>query len=289
MESTTLFGEDQSAGYILAFRYHGTSFDGQIELGKLAKELDGLSVALRILIDFLSRHGRLPMLARDLVIVVEPFGHGSFLKRIKAVNKHLKEYKATYDTGLLLGTFLMTTLGTVRTFTARQIVEMSPEVQSAIHDAVRVEVLKNADFRRGLASIAEPLVQDDDKLELTTTNNQNLDIDREDKLKLEVLAGKENVPVIRVQEETLIGRITRVDLDAYNNHLGLKVDGSGMTVKCTLKNEVTQEEMTSFLGKWVTVSGTTTFQDNVRAKIDVTAIELTEPLTQKSMDLSDGS
>lgn len=282
----TLFGDKVVSGYFLSFTYDGPSFDGHIDLEKLAKELEGLNTALQIGLSTLVRHKRININLRDVEIYVEPFEKGSFKKKLGIkLRRHTDKNYNQYSLGLQLASVIIGSILLVKDKPAQEIVEMPPQLQQEIRDPATVEMLKNKDFIRGIAATAEPLYEDEDKLLMCTPDDKSVSIDRDSKLKLELLVGKEKEPVVRTVEETLTGRISLVNLDATSNHLGFKVNGAGAKVDSTLLEPPSKEVMKTFLGGWVKITGTTTFRDDVRVHIDILNIELAEPPSQQQLVL----
>lgn len=286
MPTASLFDLPLSTGPFLVLRYAGTSFDGRMDLAMLARELAGLDASLRTAVAVLARHKRCPLPPEDVRFVVDASEHGPFVQQLRLLTSAPEQTPDAYGLGIQLAMLVASLLSYMQDKHPIELANLSPQLQADIADAVKVELLRDPVFIHGLSAVSAPLADAKDTLTLSIPGRNDLALSASDKDTMAFLAEQSREPLMRDAEEELLGKITRVDLDAYNNHLGLKVDGTGDTLKCTLLAALSQGQKASLLGRWVRIAGTTSFQDDVRKKIDVTAITLTEPPAQQAIHLA---
>lgn len=274
-----LFDSVQGNDY-LDFSYVGSSFNHQIDIDKLSKELEGANRALRKVIAVSARYNKLELSSKDIAIFVEPFAKGSFKKRVRIIAKHLKKNKDEYGVLINAGLLIVGILTLIKLYSPTEISTMSPQLQAEIGDIVKVELLKDKDFIRDLAAFSIPLTNSDDKLVLTHPSSTEVEIDINDKKKLESITKlEEDVAEYKV-EQNLVGRVTRVDLDATVNHIGFKVDDKGATINCTFLSDLSQDSKRNLLGAWVRLEGLVTYKGKEPIKIDITEINEAIPPKQ---------
>ncbi len=256
-----------------------------MDLGVLARELAGLDAALRTALAVLARHKHHSPLLEQSRVVVDPTEGGPFSQQLRLVTGAADQSPDAYGLGIQLALLLASLIAYIQKKHPIEIAQLSPQLQAEIGDAVKVELLRDPVFVHGISAVTAPLAAIGDSLTLTVPGREPVSLSSADKDTMAFLAEQSREPILREASEELQGKITRVDLDAYNNHLGLKVDGTGDTIKCTLLAALSQGQKASLLGHWVRITGTTSFQDDVRKKIDVTAIALTEPPAQQAINL----
>ncbi|MFA5853792.1 MAG: hypothetical protein WC866_01765 [Patescibacteria group bacterium] len=264
----------------LDFHYLGQSFEGQIEVEKLSRELAGINAALQIALAGMIRHKRTNLAVRDIVFYVEPFEKGSFRKRIKVVIKSVNKNTGIYLVGIGLCGLVLQTITVVKEKSSAEISKMSPALQTQIGDALKVELLRDPNFLKGIAAATYPLTVHDDKLVLSSSATSQLGIGLDEKIKMETLANTNVEETAHEKKEGLVGRISSVDLDATVNHFGFKINNKGATVNCTLLADMSQEKMKDLLGQWVHITGVSTYYGNRLVKIDILDIKM-EPAPEQ--------
>ena len=285
MPTASLFDLPLSTGPFLTLRYAGPSFEGRMDLGALARELAGVDAALRTALAALARQKHTTVDPERVRFVVDAFEPHPAVQQLRLLDGDAEQSPEAYGLGIQLAALLTGLLAYVQGRHPIEIANLSPRLQAEIADVVKVELLRDPVFIHGIAAVTAPLTHPHDTLTLTVPGRVPTSLSPADKDSLAWIAEQSREPVLREAAEDLLGKITRVDLDAYNNHLGLKVDGTGDTIKCTLLAALSQGQKASLLGHWVRITGTTSFQDDVRKKIDVTAIALTEPPAQQAINL----
>jgi predicted RNA-binding protein len=274
----TLFQTEELEDYVLEITYKGSSFDGQMELLSLEKELKGLDTSLQSIINTLSRHKRISFKSNDVLVYVEAFEKGSFRKRIKIVMKTVEKYPANVA---LVGVIFAGTFGLISELKSDEIKKMSPELMAKIGDGVKIELLKDSEFLIAARDVVSPLNKEDDQLVIKQADAKEVIINEEDKEGFYKLSGQEdNMSFESENNEELVGKVTRVDLDATKNHIGFKVDNKGTTILCTLVDKISQEDMKNLLGQWLRISGKVTTIDGVKTHIYISIYQIIEPVKQ---------
>lgn len=279
---TTLFNNEEFENYLLDIHYQGPSFDGEMEISQLGTEIQGLDRALKIIIHTLAKHKKLAVKASEIEIYIEGFEKGSFRERVKICVKTVEAYPTT---SVIISGLLAATMNLIPQLTAKEIQTMSPELKQQIQDEVKISLLSNKDFQRSLAAVMDPLQKNGDKITATTTNKTEVVISHDQKEEFIKLAEQtDRQPEEEHHPNDLDGRITRVDLDATKNHLGFKINDEGVTILCTFKEQLKEEEMTRLLGKWVRISGEITYVDGKIDRIDIDTYKLITPQIQPTFN-----
>lgn len=275
---TVLFSSTEENDH-LDFHYSGSSFQGRIDIDDLSKELEGLSRALKKVIVVTARHDQSHVSLKDISIVVEPFTEGSFRKKVRVLpKKSIPSGKV--NNYITAGLLLCEIIGLIKSNGVSEITKMSPQLQVRIRDQVKVELLKDPSFLKDVSALSAPLMQLDDKLVLTHSSSTKVELDISDKKMLEAVTMLEDDVSEYKASRILVGRVTRVDLDATINHIGFKVDDKGATINCTFIEDMNQSSKRNLLGAWVRLEGLVTYKGKEPIKIDISAINEAVPPKQ---------
>lgn len=251
---------------------------GSIEIEKLAGELTGLNTILKLAVESLYKNGRIPFVTRDIELVIAPFEEGSFRKKVRVVIKHLNKNQGAYTVTIALAAVIINLYGVLRDQPVNKIMEMNSQLQTEIRDKVIIELLSNKELLKSISAPTYPLKSPNDNLIISGPDGDKESFGVDEKIKLDSVAAMAEKEVITNEDETLAGRVTRVDLTATVNALGFKVNDEGLTIKAALLETMTQEEKRELLGQWVEVTGQTTFTNGTRTKIDIKRIKkITSP------------
>lgn len=286
----SLFPAKPIPDYLLSIKYQGTSFDGVIEINALGQEILGLQTCLQRTIETLKKHKRIDFSLNDVDIYIEAFEHGSFAKKVKLAFKQgvktVEKYPATSGIVAVVFVGMLTVYAQLKTADTK---ELSSTAVAELKDQVKAELVKDKAFQDGLAAVVGPIRTEQDKLIVTDPSQQEKEavIDNEQKNKIiELAEGSSETTPDSSGYETLKGHVTRVDLDADINHIGLKINDKGALVLCTLPSNITRDQMKEFLDKWVEVEGVVTYKNGERKHVNVSYLSLTSKPIQAEIDFS---
>lgn len=267
--------------HILEIKYVGPSFDGQMEIGSLSDEINGLENALKIIILTLFRNGRINFKLDDITIFVQTLERGSFKHGVKIVWKRFNKNSGGIST---IFTILSFVLILIKDNGGIKIKEMSSQLISEIGDQVKVELLQDHQFHKAIADIVRPIKDKNDKL-IFTTEDQNTPLvvsceDKEEFLKLTENQQQTTLPDGEYHE-VLKGRINLVNIDATKNNIGFKINGIGNTIPTSLPIANDINEMKMLLDQWIEINATSTVVDGRITHINVDRYHL---ISQQSLD-----
>lgn len=253
--------------------YEGPSFDGKIGLHDLAEEIAGFEICLNSILQAARRGKIIDINPYDFEFVVEPFQKGSFKKVIKLVPKQIEKYPATTNAALTIALIFVGIGQVIVSHGSQDVQNLTPALLQSVTDKVKLELLVDKDFLKAYAKIVDPLTQTTDAVKFTQPNNKTFGISYAEKEKFVDLTN-DDLEFITEEPETLIGRVTRVDLTATKNALGIKVNDSGSTVPCSFLDSIGSGERKDLLDKWIQITGITGRVGEERKHITIYSYEL---------------
>lgn len=251
--------------FIFKVYYEGDSFDGKINLHNLAEELTGFEYCLRTITSLAYKRNILDINPVEYEFVVEPFEKGSFRKVIKLIPKNLEKYPSTTSAAL---TVALIFVGIGQIIVANNTNNSTQPISQSSIDKIKLELLTDKDFLRSYSKVVDPLTNKTDKLRLIKPDNTEYEINYAQKDNFDNLAN-DDYEFITEHEETLIGRVTRVDLTATKNALGFKVNDSGVTIPCSFLDSINVDERKELLDQWIEISGITEKSEKERRHIKI--------------------
>lgn len=271
--SNELFpGLIEKSDFIFKISYEGNSFDGKINLHDLSEELVGFDYCLNSILSLAYKQNILDINPLEYEIIVEPFQKGSFKKIFrltpKKIEKTLGKYK--YSTNAVFTVALIFVgVGQIIVAANQNEINSMPQVlsQSSI-DKIKLELLTDKEFLKAYSKVVSPLSDSTDSVRLVKPDNTEYSIDYSQKEKFNNFAD-EDFEFITEINETLYGRITRVDLTATKNAVGFKVNDSGITVPCSFLDSINADERKDLLDQWIEISGKTEKKGKERIHITI--------------------
>lgn len=240
--------------FVFKISYEGSSFDGRINLDNLAEELSGFAHCLNTILLSARREKAIDINPYDYEFVVEPFKKGSFKKVIKLVTKKIEKHPATTNTALTIALIFVGIGQIIVTAQSNKIQSTAKELSQTTIDKIKLELLTDSEFLKSYSKVVNPLNQSGDKVRLTKPDETEYEIDFSQKSDF-VKLGEDDFEFVTEVQETLVGRVTRVDLTATKNALGFKVNDSGTTIPCSFLDSINSEERKELLDKWIEITG----------------------------------
>lgn len=277
--SKTLFPElEINTDFIFHISYEGDSFDGQINLANLAEEISGLSYCLNRILSS-SRSSRiLDINPQEYEFIVEPFKKGSFKKTIKIVAKTIEKYPATTNAALTIALIFVGIGQIVTASNASKIIQSQNHGETTI-DTIKLELLSDKEFLRSFSKVVTPLTEQNDRVIFTNPDNSNYEINYGDKAAFEDLA-EDDYEFLKEVPETLMGRVTRVDLTATKNAIGFKINDSGTTIPASFVDPISPEERKNLLDETIEITGITSKVGVERRHIVIYSYKITQKQEQ---------
>lgn len=268
--------------FVLDICYDGPSFNGRINLGSLAEEIDGFSYCLNSILLTARREGILNLNPSEYEFVLAPFKKGSFLQRIVLIPKTIEKYPATTNAALAVGAIFVGIGTIVVGMQANQIARNDKGLSGGDIERIKYELLTDKEFARAYARVVNPLSTQNDTLLLTAPDNKAQKINFSDKPNFATLAD-EDFEFISEVKETLVGRVTRVDLTATKNALGFKVNDSGASIPASFLDSIDAEERKDLLDKWIEIEGIAEKNGKERKAITIYSYKLVSRAEQEAL------
>ncbi len=253
------------ADFIFKVYYEGDSFDGKISLHSLAEELAGFEYCLKTITSLALKANILDINPIEYEFIVEPFEKGSFRKVIKLIPKNIEKHPTLINATL---TIALIFVGVGQIIATNNADNSTTVLSQSSIDKIKLELLTDKDFLRSYSKVVEPLNDKTDKLRLIKPDSSEYEINYAQKDNFNNLAN-DDYEFITEHQETLVGRVTRVDLTATKNALGFKVNDTGATIPCSFLDSINVDERKELLDEWIEISGITEKSEKERRHIRI--------------------
>jgi len=275
--------------YLFDIKFDGASFDGAMKIGNLALELRSLNFCLNEIISELKVQNRTSISFDDYDIVVEAFQNNCFKKRIKLIIRNIEKHPVI--TAAVV-TIFMGTVAAIPLYRESNN-KISPKMMLEIEDKVALKLLDSKDFRKGISDIvAQPLESPSDSSHIMPPLSSNIpEIKIPYKARDNYLEEDKNdnninklVDVSEItREDSILGRIIAVDLDATKHQIDFKIYGESKRVNGTLSDGLDINDYKLFLGEFVKIEGLITVIDETVTTMEIKSIIKSEEPGQKTM------
>ena len=276
--STDLFGNQLFNEESFEIIYHGGSFkEGRIAIRSLYTELHAIENLVKQSIEPLIQSKKLDSSAQEFTIYVE-FESGSFFEKIKVVFSHS-------TTIAIIALYVIPFLNTTYShFLGRA----DKEIESLFTQEIQ-QISRDRQFKNNLKNILVPLRDGEESININNQGKVVININYSQKEEIIMNLDREEVDTSLKNgnfEETLIGVIRKIDLDAPGlNYLGFTIENGSAQVPTTIRGEFHLNDIKEILGESVSVNAIVRYKDDEIKHVEILNYKMLKKQNKLDLDL----
>lgn len=278
--ATDLFGNQLINEESFEIIYRGGSFQaGEIAIHSLYTELHAVESLVKQSVELLIQSKKLDSSAREFTIYVE-LESGSFSEKIKVVFKHS-------TTIAVIGIFVIPFLNT----TYSHFLDRADRDRETLFDQEIQQIQRDQQFKNYLKNILNPLRNGGESI---TIRNQgkviiNINYPQKEEIIKNLDREEEDTSLKNGDfEETLIGVIRKIDLDAPGmSYLGFAIENGPSRVPTTIRGEFNLNDIKEVFDERLSVKAIVRYKDDEIKHVEI--LDYTIWNKQKKLDLNPGN